>query len=460
MCYCLLPDPGLNIGPHTQPRTTYSNLIYRRETIHEHPNTVWLYDHSYSAAALQLHTHDHPYAIPSNNPEQRIASNVKRYQCQKCENVFRDLKYLRAHEKTHRKVPVCNKCGIRFKYGTDLRTHNYFEHRYKYCSVTANGYECHKCDTTFTTRKQLVRHNLQHHVTRRDKTPMFVCPQCKVRCRSMPALRLHFAEHGSVMPFRCDVCDERFLTPHRLGSHMRAHNHRTTFGCPDCPKHFVTATTLQRHLKHHLDTCRKCEICDRFFNDAASYNKHMLKHSSLLVCDICAKTFNKYSNFMHHKRRHRATRSHHCTICDKNFLSRHELREHILIHKQLKPHLCDQCGRSFAHRKSLTVHMNVHIPGNMRACKKSDKSDGSLTTRIETIHGDGTNTIVPTNAPCLCSVCGKSFVSSRSFRNHMRVHDGTNKIKRHQCEVCGQKFRRPYLLRKHMTKHAGELTCK
>lgn len=110
------------------------------------------------------------------------------FKCSYCEKFYKDLSYLKVHERIHtgEKPYKCNECGKCFAQSGNLVTHKKIHN----CD---RPHKCDQCDKSFKRLDELKRHKM----------------------------RLHTAGERS---YKCSHCDIAFIVSSELKTHMRIHS--------------------------------------------------------------------------------------------------------------------------------------------------------------------------------------------------------------------------------------------
>lgn len=135
-----------------------------------------------------------------------------------------------------------------------------------------------------------------------------------------------------------------------------------------------------------------------------------------------------------------------CSICGITFQSTKELIGHLQgCHKIIC--FCSICDKTFASSRCLRLHEKIHKDIKEFACQEC----GRTFHRREhlTVH-------VRTHSgekPYHCDICGKAFSQSQNLTIHKRGHSGE---KPYHCALCGKLFNTSSHLKTHMRYHSGE----
>ncbi|XP_063371187.1 zinc finger protein 239-like [Cydia amplana] len=262
----------------------------------------------------------------------------------------------------------------------------------------------------------------------------------------------------------CDTCGKTYPQKYLLIRHLQLHLkakidikiNRKTYDCGTCGLHFSNETELQKHkLSKGHTGLRKypCDVCEREFSCASSFNLHKMIHSGEkpFPCEICGKRFRRQNELDKHIIRiHTNERPYKCEACEKRFKTVADLRLHIRLHTGEKPFTCDICHKSFYASEAMTKHRRVHAgerPYKCETCEMQFTHRSVLTTHIRTHTGE---------KPYSCEVCGRKFSQRNILVNHRRTHTG----EKFSCDVCNKQFTRTSKLKVHKLKHVDETAKK
>ena len=140
--------------------------------------------------------------------ESLVHSLDGKYGCDQCERKFANPSDLEYHfEAKHRINPEpkldCGECGKTYKNGKTLRLHMMYMHS------EVKKHECDKCDTKFTRKDSLRRHQREHHsklsvnwnMIQLREDALFKCDKCEKAFKRKNALSIHeklnHAEQGT-----------------------------------------------------------------------------------------------------------------------------------------------------------------------------------------------------------------------------------------------------------------------
>ncbi|KAF1913841.1 hypothetical protein BDU57DRAFT_541218 [Ampelomyces quisqualis] len=263
-----------------------------------------------------------------------------------------------------------------------------------------------------------------------------------------------------------DGCDQRFNRPCRLEAHMRSHNKQRPFACsePGCDKTFPRKDHLQRHLKNaHNDpvvertfTCDWPE-CGKGFTSNGRLQRHRDVHESKFYCTAfppCNQAFRKEKALNAHvKDQHMEEKPYPCTLvdprtgdrCTHGYQTEGALQRHVWkIHTTSQENgiFCIVCAEpgpevihselgnmieappqllSFASQEELAAHIHDCHPPECTECGRRFKSDTTLKSHFDTVHGDPSQ---QPQYPCPHLECGSIFNRKHNLAVHIQtVHE-------------------------------------
>ena len=106
-------------------------------------------------------------------------------------------------------------------------------------SQNRQGFNCNKCDQTFTNRRNMLRHKREVHLTS-SKNLLFADPES--------------------FGFKCETCAQKFERKEHLKRHISTVHKQSAdqrFSCENCSKSFGRIDSLKRHSKSHADNKEK-----------------------------------------------------------------------------------------------------------------------------------------------------------------------------------------------------------
>ncbi|XP_021953465.2 zinc finger protein 271-like isoform X2 [Folsomia candida] len=353
----------------------------------------------------------------------------------------------------------------------------YGEHVEVEVSKKSGKYKCLKCNSTYTSKRELRRH-LTTTVAHTGRKPR---PRC-----------VGLNEDG-VATFSCDQCDQvgfpdfSELLQHREKMHVYIISYDTTedeiatLQCTLCSKRFDDLPTLAKHKAQH----RKCMVCERDLRRTTKVTAHLqTKYHQFavlarrvdsegkisFVCDRCpeGQPFPNFAKLVDHRKKyhpglsdgttavkscvpcdqvfytvkgyndHLASTRHAeaigategmsldfaCNLCDKKYAAKFQLRGHVAFaHKEAC--VCELCGMRFGNLARLTSHhQKMHV------------GPPKLTNRY----------IPPEDKPFACKFCDKRFTRSSTRQKHVNIAHLGNFYK---CDLCVDTFRNSDSLKYH-----------
>jgi len=231
------------------------------------------------------------------------------------------------------------------------------------------------------------------------------CTLCKINFKSSKYLQVHVNNHhkdemhlfdlkieDAKETFECSKCNQSFLSENILSYHQRNHHHvtKTPSNCSECGEVFEweenIETKISLHMKKFHNQQAFCKLCDKQFQEVASFVGHKKSvHSEEInlfeidttemelqyECQECKKSFAsehslKYHVTYQHKIGDR-TASVKCKQCDKQFewgkKRKATIRNHMkTVHGQAfsKDYTCKLCYQDFNYTFNLKIHQNKY----------------------------------------------------------------------------------------------------
>lgn len=300
-------------------------------------------------------------------------SDMQRWKCKQCMNVFLKRDFLRAHKREYpkgscklsaavdasqlhsNKQPPFKIPGVSYRidgrYG-DIAQDT--QRRFKSGGKTEgadNRWECTLCEKMCTTRKELRDHRRNDHKK-----------EDRLRMAATKAKQLPRGEKRWV----CRYCGQSFLTRTILRTHLRTHsgNEQSVAGnvsgnnlsmiysavetiCTYCGQRYASKEQLQEHMRQHAQQqgdakTYLCVICNQLFVDKYHLSSHIDQHPAIpppYTCKRCRKTFLDSTILKEHvKSEHLTARKYVCNICTKDFSRNGSLKSHIMTHRDEERH--------------------------------------------------------------------------------------------------------------------------
>ncbi len=204
------------------------------------------------------------------------------------------------------------------------------------------------CLRSFTCKTYLNKHmkrphNLDNNLDKTaEKIPkQYICNECLKTFKTKFQLRVHSYQHSGQKPFSCDKCEKQFATQSKLKSHLKTHEGYRC-GREGCAFVANKWTELRKHIALFHNTCHKCDICDKKFNNSYNLNLHKetihSESKEKLICDYegCDRTYSRKSSLMTHIRSCHNRQQFKCTHedCDKSFRHKKSLNKHLESHSK------------------------------------------------------------------------------------------------------------------------------
>ena len=94
--------------------------------------------------------------------------------------------------------------------------------------------------------------------------------------------------------YNCDKCEKSFTRKSDLTRHIQSVHDKIRYNCNQCAKSFSERGTLKRHIKSAHENVRyNCDKCDKSFAQNGDLNRHIkFVHEILRYnCDLCKQSF-------------------------------------------------------------------------------------------------------------------------------------------------------------------------
>ncbi|XP_018334663.2 putative uncharacterized zinc finger protein 814, partial [Agrilus planipennis] len=257
----------------------------------------------------------------------------------------------------------------------------------------------------------------------------------------------------STRKFKCDQCGKSFTTKKLIRYHLMNHFGLRPFSCDVCEKTFRHRYEVTIHKRCHSKPTFQCDICSKMFIHKSHLNVHRRKHTRDYVsyCNICNKGFISETAYKHHKDIFHDDLLHVCEVCGARLRSVSSLNEHILTHEpnyhQNRRLVCHVCGKTFLTDRNLRGHLKSHNQPKKYVCTICGKalSGKKVFEDHMKMHGGDKNQV--------CPICGKGFTCANYLTVHLRSHTGE---KPYQCKECKKSFTQRSSLTVHMRSHTGQ----
>lgn len=140
-----------------------------------------------------------------------------------------------------------------------------------------------------------------------------------------------------------------------------------------------------------------------------------------------------------------------CQICDMSFIDGNLLRQHMDKHARarkgpVKPHPCSLCYKSFQTSRSLERHQFLHSGHSQKRCRSCYKvfANKENLDKHYLMHSCGSK------AGHVCVYCNAQFVLRQGLETHMVLHTSPASFK---CSLCYKAFNRKDTLERHIQTH-------
>ena len=165
----------------------------------------------------------------------RKIKKVRKYKCRICGEICDSAHHLTVHHQSSHGILYCDQCTKAFNNPTSLERHRYQHRQLKFIC---------KCGAKFAFESQLKTHSIVHR-----KTPEHHCvyPKCGKSYKNKGDLKRHADEHNQ-SEHQCPDCSYSNKDIRNLESHRRQHNDIKPYQCVRCNEQFKYNSQYRRHI--------------------------------------------------------------------------------------------------------------------------------------------------------------------------------------------------------------------
>ena len=315
-------------------------------------------------------------------------NGVKKFQCIRCEKVFKTLQSVVQHiYLIHREKKLkCEKCCKLFAFKSMLQKH------LKKCYGIFRG---RTASDTSKTERITGSHEKHYNMTENEEgEKLFRCTHCPKTFSKRSIFQMHYYRFHKEKTFTCNKCDKKFSIPSLLKMHQKkcsTENGKSRtkkikrslqkhyqiieseegvkFQCNQCQKMFEKIPTFTMHFyNYHKEKNLKCDKCDEKFSIPSLLKMHQMKcdgnkqtminaleividdEKKIFQCNKCEEKFESMVLFMHHFYKTHSDeklKAYQCNICDKFCQDNWKLKKHLKI--------CDGILRYNIERKNFKI---------------------------------------------------------------------------------------------------------
>uniref|UniRef100_UPI0037E7BF15 zinc finger protein 1035 n=1 Tax=Semicossyphus pulcher TaxID=241346 RepID=UPI0037E7BF15 len=147
----------------------------------------------------------------------------------------------------------CLVCSMQFYSKSSLLEHQNKQHTIK------GPFKCELCGKTFAVRRYLKEHERRHRkkfsTQKNDQWAEneLKCTQCQIEFNTAEELSLHMRLHAEKVSgeYRCDMCYKSFSRWSLLKQHQESHVGQVVYECTECDKAFAFPHLLEEHQQTH-----------------------------------------------------------------------------------------------------------------------------------------------------------------------------------------------------------------
>ncbi|KAF9796758.1 hypothetical protein SFRURICE_001838 [Spodoptera frugiperda] len=348
---------------------------------------------------------------------------IRAFTCSQCEASFDVAEELTNHEnlKHSEVVYACSLCKCKFLTDLELREHRARVHGGIQCKKRRKHIECSLCNIMFKSIKEMLEHEKSHDEN--DVYPCKVCSKKyktlmklyihnqrhytdRVKCNgcNKRVAASFYPQHAVRCPYArettlghvCEVCGKSFHLESLLKLHQKVHMDPEP--CPHCNK-VIKPASLKKHMEQFHGESPKERPAGRV----------------VIECNLCGHVVRKKCDLEAHMNRyHLKIKPYVCPICSKDFCGKVRLKEHIATHTSDNNCFCSICGKKFANRVCLKMHFRMHTgeaPYSCDICGQKFRSSSMMKTHRLKKHLEKTVN---------CPLCDNMFFMARDMRHHFK----------------------------------------
>ena len=229
------------------------HLKHHIESIHE--NVQYICDKCDKSYSWKASLEEHIKSVHKSNNSDQSEVEPKAFKKVKIPS----MKKTKVSEKRSRENPwnqdidptdgiikyKCEDCGEFFITGSGIRKHTAIIHQNAERGKPKHtGYNCDKCDKSFSQKANFIAHIKSVHENVRYK-----CDKCNKNFTQKGNLDTHVKSVHDNVQFNCDKCKKSFSSKNGLTFHIRSIHENVRFDCDKCDKSFSQKGYLNTHIK-------------------------------------------------------------------------------------------------------------------------------------------------------------------------------------------------------------------